>query len=963
MIFSNRYEIIKTIGKGGLGIVYLVKKDNEYYALKKIPTYKIGIGVYNKKIEILTKLSNEYIIKYYESFIEGDYFCILMEYGGELNLKEFIKRYKDRNQLIDERLIKNIIEQICSGLKYIHKLKIIHRNLTPYNILINRKNQIKICDFCSLSILNIDKYYRNDEYSLGMIIYELFTLNDYYEDILSENKEGKIDILKYNHKWNKLIETLLHEDYKKRPNIENLITQVKYIKTENRNIKILEKGNFGEKYLIQGDEHNYILKKISISKSGLSKKKLEEYKDIINLLSKRNNEYSIKYYDSYIEGEYFNILMEYSGDLNLKKFIKQYKDKNQLINENTVKKIILQIIEGIIQIQDIENSMSDNPFMTEENNSKIIVMDDLSLNDIYINENNNIKIGEFFLKIQNNKDYYKYYLISKVKEIKNYNNEIGIYKLGCIIYELLTLNEYDLNIENDIKINLVKYNPKWQNLIELILKNDCKEIVDDLFEKSDIINIKDIFERVEDIKTDIFKIKTLGKGGFGEVDLIQREDVHYALKKIALLNLSEKEVYKEKKIIKDLSKLNNEFIIKYYDYIIEGNYLYILMEYGGDLNLKQFIKQYKDRNQLIDEKLIESIIKQICLGLMKIHNAKFIHRDLTPDNIFISENKKIKIGDFGISIKLNTNKLYAYSKVGKYHYFAPEIEKGEKYYNTVDIYSLGCIIYELFTLNEYFIDSIIDKKVCKINTDIYNPKWQNLIELLLKRDFHERPNILQIFNYMKTIKNEITITLEINRFDINKKIYFLGNSSKIVNLKEMNELNTDLYIDNIKYKFEKYFIPKKEGLYTVKILFHFYIKDCGYMFYNCDNLKSIDLSLFDTKNVTDMNNMFSGCSELKNIDLSSFDTKNVTDMNNMFNFCWNLQNINLSSFKGKNNINIKNIFGKYDRNENFYLLPWSSFCSNLIKVNIKKKFYEKIIKDNPHYKYENTITKAIFINN
>ena len=64
-----------------------------------------------------------------------------MEYGGELNLKEFIKRYKDRNQLIDERLIKNIIEQICSGLKYIHKLKIIHRNLTPYNILINRKNQ------------------------------------------------------------------------------------------------------------------------------------------------------------------------------------------------------------------------------------------------------------------------------------------------------------------------------------------------------------------------------------------------------------------------------------------------------------------------------------------------------------------------------------------------------------------------------------------------------------------------------------------------------------------------------------------------------------------------------------------------------------------------------------------------------------------------------------------------------
>ena len=51
---------------------------------------------------------------------------------------------------------------------------------------------------------------------------------------------------------------------------------------------------------------------------------------------------------------------------------------------------------------------------------------------------------------------------------------------------------------------------------------------------------------------------------------------------------------------------------------------------------------------------------------------------------------------------------YARSRKGKYHYFAPEIEKGEKQTNKVDIYSLGCIIYELFTLNEYYIDKIIE---------------------------------------------------------------------------------------------------------------------------------------------------------------------------------------------------------------------------------------------------------------
>ena len=50
MLFSNRYEIIRRIGKGSLGQVYLVKKENEYYALKKISIYKIDSNLYNKKI-------------------------------------------------------------------------------------------------------------------------------------------------------------------------------------------------------------------------------------------------------------------------------------------------------------------------------------------------------------------------------------------------------------------------------------------------------------------------------------------------------------------------------------------------------------------------------------------------------------------------------------------------------------------------------------------------------------------------------------------------------------------------------------------------------------------------------------------------------------------------------------------------------------------------------------------------
>ena len=140
--------------------------------------------------------------------------------------------------------------------------------------------------------------------------------------------------------------------------------------------------------------------------------------------------------------------------------------------------------------------------------------------------------------------------------------------------------------------------------------------------------------------------------------------------------------------------------------------------------------------------------------MKEIHKNKLIHRDLTPENIFIDENYRIKIGDFGISKILETNK-YTKSIIGKYKYFAPEIEMGEKYNNKIDIYSFGCIIYELFTLNEYYIDKRIKEKDCQINVEVYNPEWQNLINSLLNKDYHKRPDIEQIYFFISSININI----------------------------------------------------------------------------------------------------------------------------------------------------------------------------------------------------------------
>ena len=102
------------------------------------------------------------------------------------------------------------------------------------------------------------------------------------------------------------------------------------------------------------------------------------------------------------------------------------------------------------------------------------------------------------------------------------------------------------------------------------------------------------------------------------------------------------------------------------------------MEYCDNKNLKDYIEEYKNNNNLIEENIIYNIIKQICIGIKKIHEMKIVHRDLKPENIFINKKMEIKIGDFGISKQLNiyTTQI-TNNKAGCIYYMAPEIiEKG-----------------------------------------------------------------------------------------------------------------------------------------------------------------------------------------------------------------------------------------------------------------------------------------------
>ena len=131
---------------------------------------------------------------------------------------------------------------------------------------------------------------------------------------------------------------------------------------------------------------------------------------------------------------------------------------------------------------------------------------------------------------------------------------------------------------------------------------------------------------------------------------------NWKVKIIPIKDKEKEEIDRIKGEAKFLSSINHNNIIKYYDSNKDNESFYIVMEFCKGSDLKKLINDYKNQGKSIDQNLIFHIVFSICLGLKEIHEKKIMHRDLKPENIFVTTDNKIKIGDFGISKQLTTNK-------------------------------------------------------------------------------------------------------------------------------------------------------------------------------------------------------------------------------------------------------------------------------------------------------------------
>nr|XP_020020029.1 serine/threonine-protein kinase Nek1 isoform X1 [Castor canadensis] len=190
-------------------------------------------------------------------------------------------------------------------------------------------------------------------------------------------------------------------------------------------------------------------------------------------------------------------------------------------------------------------------------------------------------------------------------------------------------------------------------------------------------------------------------------------------------------------------------IVQYRESFEENGSLYIVMDYceGGDL----FKRINAQKGILFQEDQILDWFVQICLALKHVHDRKILHRDIKSQNIFLTKDGTVQLGDFGIARVLNSTVELARTCIGTPYYLSPEICENKPYNNKSDIWALGCVLYEMCTLKHAFEAGNMKNLVLKIISGSFPPvslhysyDLRSLVSQLFKRNPRDRPSVNSI---------------------------------------------------------------------------------------------------------------------------------------------------------------------------------------------------------------------------
>jgi len=218
-------------------------------------------------------------------------------------------------------------------------------------------------------------------------------------------------------------------------------------------------------------------------------------------------------------------------------------------------------------------------------------------------------------------------------------------------------------------------------------------------------------------------VKIIGRGAFGEVRVVKKKDTKevYAMKTMIKKEMIDKNQIAHIKAERDLlSAADNPWLVRLVYSFQDNKYLYLVMEYCGGGDLMTILM----REDILTESQTRFYIAELACAINSVHELKYVHRDLKPDNVLIHNSGHIKLSDFGLAKSFkSTNEDFInqyqksdvsasqgqnkkkrgkykrrrdlmYSTVGTPDYIAPEVFSQKGYEKSVDWWSLGVILYE-----------------------------------------------------------------------------------------------------------------------------------------------------------------------------------------------------------------------------------------------------------------------------
>ena len=296
----------------------------------------------------------------------------------------------------------------------------------------------------------------------------------------------------------------------------------------------------------------------------------------------------------------------------------------------------------------------------------------------------------------------------------------------------------------------------------------------------------------------------LGKGAFGEVFKVlnKNDNKFYALKAIIKDPKIKKDdfIKEHEEKIQIMKNIKSKYIVKlkenFYDEKYEG---YCIIMDICDSDLRTLLDKYKKKGKGLPFEFIYKIFLQLNDALKELNEKNCIHRDLKPENILIkytdNVNFDIKLTDFGLTTSDINSLIKSHSLAGTPNYRAPEIDEYH-YNNKCDLWSLGVILYELYTNKNIFGSNIKEKEFNRKNgiiiNKIDNKLINNLINKLIVVDIEKRIKWEEYFNDDFFKQQIIKIKINVDKDNEIIKIY---NKNK-----DINEKNIKLFIDNKEIK-------------------------------------------------------------------------------------------------------------------------------------------------------------------